>query len=70
MYLISGNQPCARNETLCFKSKCINAPFSSPFYVCGQCPQGKVGYRCNIGMYFIIIFELLKRKFEINKKIH
>ncbi|XP_052699944.1 uncharacterized protein LOC128177316 [Crassostrea angulata] len=43
----NGNQACAQKESPCFNTTCVDIPVS-PHFMCGQCPYGKVGYKCDI----------------------
>uniref|UniRef100_K1QBQ4 Uncharacterized protein n=1 Tax=Magallana gigas TaxID=29159 RepID=K1QBQ4_MAGGI len=42
-----GNQACVRKESPCFNTTCMDIPVP-PHFMCGQCPYGKVGYKCDI----------------------
>lgn len=42
-------QPCARNESPCFNTTCFDIPVP-PHFICGQCPYGKVGFKCDINI--------------------
>lgn len=59
LYLISGNQACAQKESPCFNTTCVDIPVP-PHFMCGQCPYGKVGYKCDIGKYLIFILKVFK----------
>uniref|UniRef100_A0A8W8ICE5 EGF-like domain-containing protein n=1 Tax=Magallana gigas TaxID=29159 RepID=A0A8W8ICE5_MAGGI len=43
----NGNKVCARNESPCFNTTCMDIPVP-PHFMCGDCPYDKVGYTCDI----------------------